>query len=100
MFATAYVTILLQRSKLRHLDKYSLEGTTTDSREADPEIPDETSIEDFFEEIPDVGRVTRARLREVGFETVGDLRSANREDMLEADYVGPATIDKILEHLS
>jgi len=84
---------------LNHLEKHSLEGQTAGHQEDAPEIPDETPIEDFFEDIPDIGRVTHVRLREVGFETLGDLRTADREEMLEADYVGPVTIDKILEHL-
>ena len=90
-----YVGSATAEKLLEHLGKYDSTGSQGDPSE----IPDQTPIGEFFEGIPDVGRVTRARLQDVGIETVGDLRSSSREELLEADYVGPAAVEKITQQL-
>lgn len=74
------------------------EATASD-RQTNEAIDDNVPLEEVVDEIPDVGRVSRARLEEVGFVTVGDVRTASKEDLLQAKHVGPATIDKILQYL-
>lgn len=82
---------------LEHLAQYSSPSQTQTPQNV--QIPDETPLDEFFAEVPDVGRVTRARLQEVGLETVGDIRSASRDEILDAKQVGPKTVDVILDNI-
>lgn len=84
---------------LDHLEEWSPKQESGDHCPTSVEITDETTITELFDQIPDVGRITRVRLREVGFETVGDLRSASRAEILAAKQVGPKTVEKISDYL-
>lgn len=82
---------------LEQVAQYPANNQSSSSRKF--KIPNKTPLEELFEEIPDVGRVTRARLNEIGLETVGDIRSASRDEILDAQQVGPKTVDMILDSL-
>lgn len=57
----------------------------------------DTSVSDFIESVPGVGRVTRVKLEKSGYETVGEIRNSDEEDLAKVPLVGPKTATKLLE---
>lgn len=62
----------------------------------DPQDP----VTELHNRISGVGQASCGKLHTAGFETVGDLRAASKNDIVAVKYVGPAIVETLLEHIS
>jgi ERCC4-type nuclease len=65
----------------------------------DPSHSSESPLDLLQEEVPTVGRVTTARLKNSGYETLADFQNINKDQLAQVPTVGPRTADQILSVL-
>lgn len=70
------------------------------SENSDEEFSNQTSISEFINSVPGLGRVTKVNLQNAGYETVGDLRKTELSELCEIDYIGPTTAEKLLDSVT
>jgi predicted flap endonuclease-1-like 5' DNA nuclease len=70
------------------------EGTRDDDAAAPADVDDGTTPSDL-EGVSGIGPTTAESLRSAGFESVGDLRAASRDDLTAVEGIGPAKADRI-----
>ncbi|MFP9193728.1 helix-hairpin-helix domain-containing protein [Natrialbaceae archaeon A-CW1-1] len=78
------------------------EGIAVKPKDRTSESPvcNRTTVDELVEIIPGLSHVLCAKLKDAGFVTVGDLRSAPRDDIMEADHIGKDRAKRIKEYVS
>lgn len=63
----------------------------------DGSFSSQCSISEFINSIQGFGRVTKIKLQNAGYETVGDLRKADKNELCKIDQIGQGTAESILD---
>lgn len=77
------------------------QGITTDSKPQTGKlsVDGDTPVDRLADIIPGFARISCVRLREAGFETVADLRSASVTELTEADNIGQNRANRIKKYV-
>lgn len=63
----------------------------------DESFSSQCSISEFINSIQGFGRVTKIKLQNAGYETVGDLQKADKNELCKIDQIGQGTAESILD---
>jgi ERCC4-type nuclease len=80
------------------------ESQKTKSRDCDrandrSTITDDVKLREISDQIPGFGDISRKKIEKAGYETVGDVRDATANELIEIQQIGEGTVSKLLNYV-